>query len=217
VFLLGHSCWSYLLSRATSRQLKVDLPLYVAFLSGTLPDFDIYSQTLMGYPMHHTYTHSLLVLGPLSLGLAYRFHQLGVAFSIGLLSHLLTDAIVGSIPLLLPISTTEVGLGLGIPSLSDTVLEVGGLAVALIYMFFNGDWKQLSHSNREGLKLSVPLFVVVSLTLLFAGDNNLHLISIAFSRKALTAISAGHIILLGMFAIGILQGLRTTHRKRHGQ
>ncbi len=215
MFLFGHSCWSYLASRATSRKLKVDLSLYLAFLARILPDFDVYFQTLLGYPLHHTYTHSPLVLGPISLVLAYRFRRLGVAFSTGLLSHLLTDGIVGTVPLPLPVSTMEVGLHLGVPLLWDILLELGALGVVLIYIILNRDWKQLRHSKREGLKLSVPLFAIVSLSLIFAGDNNIHLIDLAFSRKALTAISVGHIILGAIFAIGIFQGLGTIYREGH--
>jgi len=44
MFLLGHSCWSYLFSKATGRKLNVNLPAYLALLSGILPDFDIYFQ-----------------------------------------------------------------------------------------------------------------------------------------------------------------------------
>ena len=52
MFLLGHSCWSYLFSKATGRELKIELPAYLALLSGILPDFDIYFQP---YIVHHTY------------------------------------------------------------------------------------------------------------------------------------------------------------------
>src|SRR5437870_2555555 len=67
MFLLGHSCWSYLFSKATGRKLNVNLPAYLALLSGILPDFDIYFQP---YLPHHTYTHSLLFAGDKSIPLA---------------------------------------------------------------------------------------------------------------------------------------------------
>src|SRR5213592_1907974 len=85
MFLLGHSCWSYLFSKATGRKLNVNLPAYLALLSGILPDFDIYFQP---YLVHHTYTHSLIVIIPIVLVLTYFFGRLGFAFSIGILSHL---------------------------------------------------------------------------------------------------------------------------------
>ena len=64
MFLLGHSCWSYLFAKATGRRLNVNLPAYLALLSGILPDFDIYFQP---YLVHHTYTHSLIVIIPIVL------------------------------------------------------------------------------------------------------------------------------------------------------
>src|SRR2546430_8738936 len=82
MFLLGHSCWSYLFSKATGRKLNVNLPAYLALLSGILPDFDIYFQP---YLVHHTYTHSLIVIIPIVLVLTYFFGRLGFAFSIGIL------------------------------------------------------------------------------------------------------------------------------------
>jgi len=57
MFLLGHSCWSYLFSKATGRQLNVNLPAYLALLSGILPDFDIYFQP---YIVPVSYTHLTL-------------------------------------------------------------------------------------------------------------------------------------------------------------
>jgi LexA-binding, inner membrane-associated putative hydrolase len=205
VFLLGHSCWSYLFSKATGRKLNVNLPAYLALLSGILPDFDIYFQP---YLVHHTYTHSLIVIIPVVLVLTYFFGRLGFAFSIGILSHLLGDFLVGSIPLLYPVlPKLDVGLNLGIPSLADTVLEVGAFALLLVYAYWNGDYKLVLKPSREGLLLAVPLFALVTLTLLFAGDKSIPLAAFAFSRRALTVITLGHILLSGILALGVLQGL----------
>jgi len=206
MFLLGHSCWSYLFSKATGRELNVNLPAYLALLSGILPDFDIYFQP---YIVHHTYTHSLIVIVPVVLVLTYFFGRLGFAFSIGILSHLLGDFLVGTIPLLYPLyPNSDVGLNLGIPSLADTVLEIGAFALVLVYAYRNGDYKLIVKPSRESLLLGIPLFALVTLTLLFAGDRSIPLAEFAFSRRALTVITLGHIILSGILALGVLQGLR---------
>ncbi|MBO0888615.1 metal-dependent hydrolase, partial [Candidatus Bathyarchaeota archaeon] len=124
MFLLGHSCWSYLFSKSSAHQLKTSMPAYLAFLSGVLPDFDIYFQPL-GL-VHHTYTHSLLVIVPIVTLLTYFLGRFGLALSIGITSHLLGDSIVGTIPILYPvIPDYTVGLNLGLPSLADTTLEMG--------------------------------------------------------------------------------------------
>jgi hypothetical protein len=212
MFLLGHSCWSYLFSKATGRELNVNLPAYLALLSGILPDFDIYFQP---YLVHHTYTHSLIVVVPVVLVLTYFFGRLGFAFSIGILSHLLGDFLVGTIPLLYPLlPNSDVGLNLGIPSLADTVLEIGAFALVLVYAYRNGDYKLIVKPSRECLLLGIPLFALVTLTLLFAGDRSIPLAEFAFSRRALTVITLGHILLSGILALGVVQGLRWFLRNR---
>src|SRR5439155_16015665 len=76
------SAWPQLLElpvlEGYRRRLNVNLPAYLALLSGILPDFDIYFQP---YLVHHTYTHSLIVIIPVVLVLTYFFGRLGFAFS----------------------------------------------------------------------------------------------------------------------------------------
>jgi membrane-bound metal-dependent hydrolase YbcI (DUF457 family) len=200
-------------SKTTGRRLKVNLPAYLALLSGTLPDFDIYFGFL-GL-QHHTWTHSLLVLVPVAILLTYFFGRLGLVFSIGILSHLIGDFLVGNLPLLYPLSKTWTpGLNLGIPSLADTVLEMGAFGLVLVYAYFNGDYKLVLKPSRDSLLLGVPLFAIDTLTLLFAGDRMIPLTTFAFSRKALTVITAGHILLSGILALGVLQGLIWYYRSR---
>src|SRR3989442_14109587 len=118
MFLLGHSCWSYLFWKVTGQKLRINLPAYLALLSGILPDFDIYFQL---YLVHHTYTHSLVVIIPVVLALTYFFGRMGFLFSVGILSHLLGDYLVGSIPISYPLyPNSDVGLNVGIPSFADT-------------------------------------------------------------------------------------------------
>lgn len=205
MFLLGHSSWSYLISKATGQKLHVNLPLYLALLSGVAPDFDIYFQP---YLQHHTYTHSILILGPVSILLTYKYKKLGAAFSTGLLSHLLTDSLVGDIPIIYPLSDYTIGLNLGIPSLADTILETGALLLVVVYVFRNGDLHQFTKPGKERLPMAITLASIVTLTLLFAGDNNISLATFAFSRRALTLISLGHIFQAAALALGTVQGLR---------
>jgi len=216
LFLLGHSCWSYLFSKLTGRKVKVNLPAYLALLPGILPDFDIYFKPLI---QHHTYSHSLIILLPICAVLVIRFKGLGLAFSAGILSHLVTDSIVGTIPPLYPLSDFQLGISLGLPSPADTVLEVGALALVLVLAYLNGDYKLVTESRREGVYLAIPLVSIVTLTLLFAGDNNVPLAEFAFSRKALTLITLGHTVLIGILGLAVLQGIRATiiHNRRPGQ
>jgi hypothetical protein len=205
VFLLGHSCWSYLFSKLTGRQVKVNLPAYMALLAGVLLDFDIYFKPLI---QHHTYTHSLIILLPICAVLVIRFRGLGFAFSAGILSHLVADSIVGTIPPFYPLSNFQFGISLGLPSPVDTVLEVGALGLVLVLAYINGDYKLATESQRESVYLVIPMVSIVTLTLLFAGDNNVSLAAFAFSRKALTLITLGHAVLIGILGLGVVQGIR---------
>ena len=184
----------------------------MALLAGVLPDFDIYFKPLI---LHHTYTHSLVILLPICAVLILRFKGLGLAFSAGILSHLVADAIVGTIPLLYPLSDFQLGLLLGIPSPADTTLEVGALGLVLVLAFTNGDYKLVTAPHGEAVYLAIPTVSVVTLTLLFAGDNNVPLAAIAFSRKALTLITLGHTVLIGILGLGVFQGIRTTLTNKH--
>jgi len=216
VFLLGHSSWSYIFSKLTGRQVKVSIPAYLALLAGVLPDFDIYFKPLI---QHHTYTHSLIILLPICAVLVNRFKGLGLAFSAGILCHLVADSIVVTMPPLYPLSNFEFGISLGLPSPADTTLEVGALGLVLVVAFLNGDYKLVTQSHREGIYLAIPMVSIVTLTLLFAGDNNIPLTAFAFSRKALTLITLGHVALIGILGLAVLQGVRAVinDSRRQGQ
>src|SRR2546426_12521266 len=120
----------------------------MALLAGVLPDFDIYFKPLI---QHHTYTHSLIILLPICAALIIRFKGLGLAFSAGILSHLVADSIVGTIPPLYPLSNFELGISLGLPSPVDTVLEVGALGLVLALSHLNGDYKLVTESQCESV------------------------------------------------------------------
>src|SRR5260370_6019114 len=207
MFLLGHSCWSYIFSKLTGRQVKVNLPAYMAHLAGVLPDFDIYFKPLI---QHHTYTHSLLILIPICFVLVLRFKGLGLAFSAGILSHLVADSIVGTIPPLYPLSDFQLGINLGLPSPADTALEVGALGIVLVVAYLDRDYKLVTHSHKEAVYLAIPMVSIVTLTLLFACDNNVPLAEFAFSRKALTLITLGHAVLIGILSLGVFQAVRAS-------
>ncbi len=216
MFLLGHSSWSYIFSKLTGRQVKVNIPAYLALLAGVLPDFDIYFKPLI---QHHSYTHSLIILLPICAVLVNRFKGLGLAFSAGILCHLVADSIVGTIPPLYPLSNFEFGISLGLPSPADTTLEVGALGLVLVLAYLNADYKLVTQSHRQGIYLAIPMVSIVTLTLLFAGDNNIPLTAFAFSRRALTLITVGHAILIGIVGLAVLQGVRAVmnESRRQGQ
>lgn len=178
----------------------------MTLLAGVLPDFDIYFKPPL--ILHHTYTHSLIILLPICAVFVFRFRGLGFAFSAGVLSHIVADGLVGTIPPFYPISNFQLGLLLGLPSPADTALEVGALGLVLVLAYVNGDYKLVTKAQRDAVYLAIPTVSIVTLTLLFAGDNNIPLTAFAFSRKALTLITLGHAVLIGILALGVFQGVR---------
>lgn len=212
LFLLGHSTWGYLFCRGFGRVFGKDVGLPLALLVGILPDFDLYFKSL-GL-QHHTYTHSLLVLGPVCAILVIWRGREGAVLSAGLLSHPFTDALVGTIPPLYPLSQTQIGLSLGIPSAIDTILEAGALFLVLTWMLLNGDARQVVRRDSKNLQLSLPLISIVSLNLLFAQDNDIQLSTYAFYRLTLSVISVGHIILSLVTGLAVVQGFHALARDR---
>jgi hypothetical protein len=188
----------------------------MAILAGVLPDFDIYFKPWI---QHHTYTHSLLILIPICGVLVFRFKRLGLAFSAGVLSHLMADSIVGTIPPLYPLSDFRLGISLGLPSPADTALEVGAFGLVLVLAYLNGDYKLVTAPHRENVYLAIPMVSITTLTLLFAGDNNVPLAAFAFSRKALTLITLCHAGLIGILGLAVFQGVRAgiIDNRRPGQ
>jgi len=185
----------------------VEIPITLALLAGILPDLDLYFQPI-GL-VHHTYTHSLVILGPLVILLSIILRRKGLIISIGILSHLFTDGLVGTIPILFPLSLVQVGFGLGVPSAIDTILEVGILPLALLYAVINGDAKAIIHGDSRNMLMLIPLGAILSLSLLFAQDNNIYLPEYAFARQALIGITIGHFLLGGVMALSTLQGFRS--------
>ncbi|MGA1975946.1 MAG: metal-dependent hydrolase, partial [Conexivisphaerales archaeon] len=62
MYLLGHMALGYIFASAVARWRHQKLTLWLALVAGILPDFDIFFSGL-GL-VHHTYTHSLLLLLP---------------------------------------------------------------------------------------------------------------------------------------------------------
>jgi len=93
------------------------------------------------------------------------------------------------------------------------------LGLVLVLAYLNGDYRLVTESQRGSLYLAIPMVSVVTLTLLFAGDNNVPLAAFAFSRKALTLITLGHAVLIGILGLGVVQGVRAVieDRKQLGQ
>ncbi len=130
------------------------------------------------------------------------------------MQHLFGDALVGTAPLLLPFSLESFGLGLGDQARYEAVIEVGMLLVAALIAYRNGDLRSALTVESRNIKMAAPLFILTSLTLLFANENNTHLLKYGFASSSMTLIAVSHILLAGFLALSTLQGIRGYMRQR---
>ena len=210
MYALGHMMFGYLTVRVLDRVCKTKTKTWIALTVGMIPDVDLYF-TPLGL-VHHTYTHSILLWLPLIPLLFYSTSFIPIYF--GMVQHMLDDAFVGTVPILLPLSSATIGINLGIPSVADTLLECGAfLAVALV-AYGNGDMKRLLSVRTESLWSIIPLATLSSMTLIASRESRVNLTSYAFSSKNLTIISLGHILIAAFLLISCIQGLRTLTKRR---
>lgn len=206
MFLLGHAVYGYIIAKLSSKAFNTQISPSLALTLGIIPDFDIFFQNL-GFE-HHLWTHSLLFWLPPSAMLYWKMRRNSLPLIAGIYSHMLTDALVGDIPAFYPLTDWNPGLGLPIPSAYDALLEVGGLLLALIYMYMNGEINDLFRANRRNITLAIPFLMIVTLSTLFAEHSGISIITYGFSRLAMIAITLGHLALLLVMSIGIVMGIR---------
>ena len=208
MFILGHMVFSYLLGRFVAHRLGLRSSPSLLLLSGAVPDYDL----LFGWIgiRHHTITHSVVFWLPIVVVTFLLFGAKSVPYSVGVVQHfLLNDLLVGTVPLVYPISDSQIGLQLGMPSAIDTFLEVGVLALVLMYMLSNQDLRMILQPSRENWLAIIPLVTMVALSWIASGEAEFGpLIAFAFSRRALTAITIGHVVLGFLLAISFVAGLR---------
>ena len=162
MYLPGHLSIGYLLARPLSKRLKVNISLGLIFTASLAPDLDILLDPL-GL-VHHTYTHSLLFwFTPLAILLLTK-RKNAIPVVVAVLQHLLVgDILTGSIPLFFPLNKLEVGIQLGLPSVSDTVIEVTCLTAMILYMWVNGDLKKLVQGLEKREYMGVALLLSIAI------------------------------------------------------
>jgi len=210
VYALGHMLYGYLTVRALDRVCKTKTRTWIALTVGMIPDIDLYF-TQYGLA-HHTYTHSLILWLPLAPLMMISTPFIPVYF--GIVQHLLDDAIVGTVPLLLPLSTTQIGIKLGVPSAADTLLEGGAVIVVVLVAYYNGDLTKLLSVRPDSFWSIIPLATLSSMTLIASREFKVNITNYAFSSKNLSIISICHMLVAGFLLISCIQGLMAISRRQ---
>ncbi len=208
MFPVGHIALGYLVAWGVARGMRGGLSLWLVFTVGLLPDLDL----LFGGVglVHETYTHSLVLLVPLSI-LLFAWQRRSFPYSTALLMHVPGDALLGSFSLLCPLSWARFGLrGPGMGSGFDSFLEAFLLAAMVIVMWRGGDLRRLMEGGRESLVV-VPLASMFGLIWLVENgfdtplvEGVLRLIAFGFSSWALSVISGIHLLLGGIMTAAVL-------------
>ncbi|MCL4436128.1 MAG: hypothetical protein M1503_10100 [Thaumarchaeota archaeon] len=89
------------------------------------------------------------------------------------------------------------------------------LLLAALIAIRNGDFRSAVSIEPRNLLMCIPLIVLVSLTILFANENNTRLLEFGFASNSLTLISISHILLACFLAFSTLQGIRAQYIKNH--
>jgi len=210
VYALGHMVLGYLTVRAFDRVLKTKTRTWIALTVGMIPDVDLFF-TSFGLG-HHTYTHSILLWLPLAPLMFVSTPFIPVYF--GIVQHMLDDALVGTVPILLPLSTVQIGIDLGVPSMADTVLEGGAFLAAAFLAYKNGDIAKLISVRPESIWSIIPLATLSSMTMIASREFKVSLISYAFSSKNLSIISFGHILIASFLLLSTVQGVKAVTKRR---
>ena len=159
MYALGHMMYGYLTIRALDRVCKTKTPTWIALTVGMIPDVDLFF-TQFGL-RHHTYTHSILLWLPLAPLMIVSTPFIPVYF--GIVQHMLGDTIVGSVPILLPLSTVQIGIHLSVPSTADTVLEAGAFITVTLVAYWNRDMTKLLSVRPESFLSIIPLATLSSM------------------------------------------------------
>ena len=126
---------------------------------------------------------------------------------------MLDDALVGTVPILLPLSATQVGINLGVPSAADTLLEGGAFIVAALMAYGNGDMAKLLSVRADSFWSIIPLAALSSMTFIASREFKVTLVNYAFSSKNLTLISLGHMLIAAFLLVSCIQGVRALSRR----
>jgi hypothetical protein len=140
--------WGYVFGKATAKFQKNQPNLALLILAGALSDFDLFTRqpygTLFG---HHGISHSWLVMLLVAAPFFYAFGKRTLPYLVAALQHpLFGDLIANHVPLLFPVTLTEIGLNLSEVSPAVEIgLELLGFTLFLIVLISSGDWKARIH------------------------------------------------------------------------
>ena len=158
MYAVGHFALGYLTGKIASKPLKVNISLPLLFLASVFPDIDI---LVPGLP-HRGPLHSIVLLCILFIPIFLLYKKRAVPYFVALILHpLIGDYLTGGVQLLWPVSMSMYGVGSGLESLSNIVIEWVLFVVSVTFMFKTKDVFSLFNHNPLNMILSIPLIAVL--------------------------------------------------------
>jgi hypothetical protein len=201
--------WAIVFASVFNLKNKHKLFFPAVLLLGILPDIDLFLGSYGVY--HHTFFHSIffwfIFFLPAMISLGWK---LVVPYFAALLQHFVFgDFLVGDVMLFWPFDYGFFGFNSNMLSVYDVVLEITGLVLAFVVLYYRNDLKSLLYVNLRNIFMVFPLLALVSSMIYFTVDwPVIPLVNYVGSSSVLTAIVIGHLILVGLLSISAFQGLR---------
>ncbi len=184
----------YILGKATSKSLNVDLNIPLVLIASIIPDIDM---LIFGLE-HRGPTHSLILVFLFFLPAFTLYRERAAPYLVAVVQHSFPGDYFtgGGVQLLWPLTPYWYGIGITITSLTNIFLEWTLFLAFLTIMFKTKDVWTLFQHHTSNILLSIPILTVLLPTLL------------GFPLSVPLALVIPHVICLVLFAFSILIDFR---------
>ena len=215
MFFLGHMVWAYVWAAMFAGKRNGKLSVPTVLMLGIAPDIDLF---LRGFGViHHTFTHSFFFWFIMFAPFFAVFRRRSFPYFVAVAQHFaFGDFIVGNVMIFWPFSLSYFGFNMAMLSMLDVALETAGLLLAAGISCFKEDLRRMLSIDIHNLLMFLPLLAMLVSMLVLAVDLPIvPLVAYIWSRKLLTTIVLGHIVLVIFLALSTLQGLRRLFQHFH--
>lgn len=184
----------YILGKATSKSLNVNLNIPLVLVASVISDIDLLIPGLK----HRGPTHSLILSFLIFLPAFLLYRERAAPYFVAVVQHSIPgDYISGEgIQLLWPLTSYWHGVGIELMSFANFALEWGLFLMFITIMFLTRDLRALFQHHASNMFLVIPISTVLLPTLL------------SFPLSVPLELVAPHVILVVLFALSILVDFR---------
>lgn len=209
LFFLGHMAWGVVFAVVfAGKRERSRLLVPLVLISSVLPDLDLFIGD--GQMWHHTFTHSLFFWFVLFVPFLWMYRLKVIPYFVAVVQHFaFGDFLVGDVMLFWPFISSFFGFNTAMMSWFDVGLEMVGLILAIILLFYRGYLRELLSVDRNNVLMFIPFLAVVASMLFLAVDFPIvPLIAHVWGSARLFVIGFGHLVLTVFLGVSVLQGLR---------